>query len=222
MKHLTSPFSVRLVALLLIIGLAGCESLNRAQTGAIIGTGAGAAVGAVAGAALGDTAKGAIIGAVVGGAAGAIIGSQMDRQARELEEKLKGANVERLGEAIAIKFDSGLLFGFDSSDISTDARNNLTLLANSLKEYDNTDVVIIGHTDSVGSETYNQGLSERRAKSAADFLVTQGISRDRLIVEGRGEVEPIADNATDEGRRLNRRVEVLILASEDFRMEVQD
>ncbi len=222
MRYLTTPAFFKIIAAILVIGLVGCSSLNQAQRGGLIGTGAGAAVGAAAGALLGDTAKGAIIGAVVGGAAGAIIGAQMDRQARELEESLEGASIERLDEAIAIKFDSGLLFGFDSSDLSTEARDNLGLLSNSLKKYDNTDVLIIGHTDGVGSATYNMGLSERRAQSAANFLGSQGIASDRLIVEGRGLTEPIADNDTDEGRALNRRVEILILASEEFQLEAQD
>jgi outer membrane protein OmpA-like peptidoglycan-associated protein len=222
MKQILSPTILKIFSILLIVGLVGCSSLNQAQRGAIIGTGAGAAAGAVAGALLGDTAKGAIIGAVVGGAAGAIIGSQMDRQARQLEQDLANANVERVGEAIAIKFDSGLLFGFDSAELSSDARANLTSLANSLKTYDNTDVVIIGHTDGVGSATYNMGLSERRAQAAANHLAAQGINRSRLIVEGRGLTEPIADNSTDEGRNINRRVEVLILASEEFQMEAAE
>lgn len=207
------------ILIILIATLVGCSSLNNAQRGGVIGVGAGAAAGAVAGALLGDTAKGAIIGAVVGGAAGAIIGSQMDRQARQLEQELEGANVERVGEAIAIKFDSGLLFGFDSAELSDDARSNLQILANSLKTYDNTDVLIIGHTDGIGSATYNMGLSERRALSAKRQLQSLGIPADRILTEGRGLTEPIADNATDEGRLLNRRVEVLILASDEFKLE---
>ncbi len=201
---------------LLCFSVAACST---AQRGALIGAGSGAAAGAIAGKALGDTAKGAIIGAVIGGAAGAIIGNQMDRQARELEQELEGAEIDRAEEAIAIKFDSGLLFGFDSSALSDDARQNLTKLAQSLQRYDNTDIVVIGHTDSIGSASYNQGLSERRAKSASDFLRNQGVSQNRLIVEGRGETEPIADNETDEGRRLNRRVEIVIIASEEFQQE---
>lgn len=215
---LNIPFS-KVILIILVAALVGCSSLNNAQRGGLIGVGAGAAAGAVAGALLGDTAKGAIIGAVVGGAAGAIIGSQMDRQARQLEQELEGATIERVGEAIAIRFDSGLLFGFDSAELSADARANLDILANSIKTYDNTDVLIIGHTDGIGSATYNMGLSERRARSASTYLASKGIPSDRILTEGRGLTEPIADNATDEGRLLNRRVEVLILASEEFRLE---
>lgn len=206
----------------LIFSLLFAVSCNNIGRGALIGAGAGAGVGAVAGAILGDTAKGAIIGAAVGGAAGAIIGSQMDRQARELSEEIEGASIERVGEAIAIRFDSGLLFGFDSAQLSPTARGNLQSLAESLDRFDNTDIVIIGHTDNVGSATYNQGLSERRAASAADYLASLGVERSRLVVEGRGLTEPIADNDTDEGRALNRRIEVVIVASETFREEVQE
>ncbi|MCH8487431.1 MAG: OmpA family protein [Candidatus Cyclonatronum sp.] len=206
----------------LIFSLLFAVSCNNIGRGALIGAGAGAGVGAVAGAILGDTAKGAIIGAAVGGAAGAIIGSQMDRQARELSEEIEGASIERVGEAIAIKFDSGLLFGFDSAQLSPTARGNLQSLAESLDRFDNTDIVIIGHTDNVGSATYNLGLSERRATSAADYLASLGVERGRLVVEGRGLTEPIADNATDEGRALNRRIEVVIVASDTFREEVQE
>jgi len=215
---LNIPFS-KVILIILVAALVGCSSLNNAQRGGLIGVGAGAAAGAVAGALLGDTAKGAIIGAVVGGAAGAIIGSQMDRQARQLEQELEGATIDRVGEAIAIRFDSGLLFGFDSAELSADARANLDILANSLKTYDNTDVLIIGHTDGIGSATYNMGLSERRARSASTYLASKGIPSDRILTEGRGLTEPIAENDTDEGRLLNRRVEVLILASEEFRLE---
>ncbi len=210
---------LKLLCVLSALSIAACTSTGQ---GALIGAGAGAAGGAIAGAILGDTAKGAIIGATIGGAAGAIIGSQMDRQKEELEEEIEGATIERVGEAIAIRFDSGLLFGFDSSTLSPTAQTNLQSLANSLETYDNTDIVIVGHTDSVGSEIYNQGLSERRAQSAADYLSSIGVDSSRLIVEGRGETEPIADNDTDEGRNLNRRVEVVIIANEEFREEVQD
>ncbi|MCH8567663.1 MAG: OmpA family protein [Balneolales bacterium] len=222
MTTLKLSHSFKLICIIAALALVGCSSLGNTGRGALIGAGAGGAAGAIAGAALGDTAKGAIIGAVVGGAAGAIIGSQMNRQAEELEDSIEGATIERVGEAIAIRFDSGLLYGFDSAVLSPTAQTNLQRLANSLSQYDNTNIVIIGHTDSIGSATYNQGLSERRAQSAADYLKTRGVDASRLIIEGRGEMEPIADNDTDEGRSMNRRVEVLIIASEEFREEAKN
>ncbi len=199
-------------------GLAGCAS--KAQTGAVIGAGGGAVVGGVIGKVAGSTAKGAIIGAVVGGAAGAIIGDQMDRQAKELEQNIKGATVERVGEGIQVTFASGLLFDFDSDVVKAEARTNLRELAGSLDKYPNTDLVIIGHTDQVGTIDYNQALSERRARSAAAYLVTQGVSGARIDARGLGETEPIATNDTEVGRMANRRVEVAIFASKAYREKV--
>lgn len=218
MRTISAGTFIRLGLIFSLLFAVSCNNIGR---GALIGAGAGAGVGAVAGAILGDTAKGAIIGAAVGGAAGAIIGSQMDRQARELREEIEGATIERIDEAIAIRFDSGLLFGFDSAELSETARTNLRSLAESLDRFDNTDIVLVGHTDNVGSAAYNQGLSERRAASAADYMASLGVDRSRLVVEGRGLTEPIADNATDEGRAMNRRIEIVIVASETFREEAQ-
>jgi outer membrane protein OmpA-like peptidoglycan-associated protein len=202
-------------ALILLAG-AGCSSLNKSQKGAVIGAGAGGAAGAVIGHAAGSTATGAIIGAVVGGTAGAIIGHQMDQQAQELQQNIPGAVVQRVGEGITVTFASGLLFDFDSDAVRGEASHNLNTLAESLEKYDNSDLLIVGHTDDVGTEGYNQGLSERRAASAADYLRARGVRRSIRTV-GRGENEPIVSNASDEGRSKNRRVEVAIYASEEFR-----
>jgi outer membrane protein OmpA-like peptidoglycan-associated protein len=210
--------STTIVALAAVLG--GCSSLNQTQRGAVIGAGAGGAVGAAVGAATGSTARGAIIGAAVGGVAGAVIGSQMDKQREELAEDLEGARVERYGEGVLVTFDSGLLFDFDSSVVKGAARSNLTDLANSLREYPDTEVLIVGHTDAQGSDSYNQGLSERRAAAAKNFLVTQGVPADRIRTEGLGESEPVASNDTDAGRAQNRRVEVAIFASEEYRQEL--
>lgn len=206
--------------LALTFAVSGCSSLNKTQRGAIIGAGAGGAVGAIAGAKLGSTAKGAIIGAAVGGIAGAAIGARMDKQAQELAMDIEGARVERVGEGIAVTFDSGLLFDFDSDAVKGAARENLVALANSLKKYHDTDLIIVGHTDNVGSDSYNQALSERRAQAARSFLVSQGIASSRIRIAGRGESEPIADNNSDYGRSQNRRVEVAIFASEALRNSV--
>lgn len=212
----------KLTAILAVLSVAGCSALGDTGKGALVGAGAGAAGGAVAGAILGDTAKGAIIGAAVGGTAGAIIGRQMSRQAEELEQEIDGATVEQLEEGIAIKFDSGLLFGFDSATLSPTAQSNLQKLANSLETYDNTNVHVIGHTDDTGPDEYNQRLSEQRAQSAVDYLTTLGVTPDRLIVRGLGEEDPLVDNDSDENRAMNRRIEVVIVANEEFREEAQE
>jgi outer membrane protein OmpA-like peptidoglycan-associated protein len=200
--------------------LGGCSSLSQTQRGAVIGAGAGGAVGAAVGAATGSTARGAIIGAAVGGVAGAVIGAQMDKQREELASELEGARVERYGEGLLITFASGLLFDFDSSVVRGAARDNLTNLAQSLRNYPDTEVLIVGHTDSQGSDSYNQGLSERRAAAARDYLVTQGVASNRIRTMGLGESEPVATNDTDAGRAQNRRVEVAIFANEATRQEL--
>jgi outer membrane protein OmpA-like peptidoglycan-associated protein len=200
---------------LALLLLAGCAT--KAGTGAVVGTAGGAVAGGAVGAAAGNTAMGAILGAVVGGAAGAIIGSQMDKQAKELEQTVKGATVERVGEGIQVTFASGLLYDFGSDVVLPEARNNLRELALSLEEFPGTDVLILGHTDEVGSTAYNRDLSERRANAGATYLVAQGVEGSRLTTRGLGETEPIATNATDAGRQSNRRLEVSIYASPEAR-----
>ena len=212
LRFIRSPLSL---LLLLVVTLAGCASLNNKEKGAIIGGTAGAAAGAVIGNQTGSTARGAIIGAVVGGAAGAIIGHQMDQQAKELKQNIPGATVQRVGEGIAVTFDSGLLFDFDSDAIRGAARSNLDALASSVDEYDNSNLLVVGHTDAVGSTSYNLDLSERRARAAASYLAGRGV--DRIDTKGRGESEPIATNDTESGRDMNRRVEIAIYASEEAR-----
>lgn len=197
--------------------LPACSSMSKTQKGAVIGAAAGGAAGAIIGKKVGSTAKGAIIGAAVGGTAGAIIGRRMDKQAEELAMEIPGARVERVGEGIVVTFDSGLLFAYDSDAIQGAARENLTNLAESLRKYSDTDVLIVGHTDATGSDNYNQGLSERRAASAAAFLASNGVTRTRVQTAGRGEGEPIETNETAEGRAQNRRVEVVIVANEQLR-----
>lgn len=217
-SRLTSPYLAATLAAALAVG--GCA--KNAQRGAVIGGAGGAVVGGVVGAATGSTAKGAIIGAAVGGAAGAIIGDQMDRRAQEIDRDIPGAEVERVGEGILVTFESGILFGFDSTSIQPQGRENLRTLAANLDKYPDTDLLIVGHTDDVGDANYNQSLSERRARAAADYLASQGVDRGRLRTSGRGEVEPIAENTSDSGRQENRRVEIAIYANEEMRREAQE
>jgi len=212
--------SLHALAALLVVGSMGmsaCASLNKKEEGAIIGAAAGGAIGGVIGNQTGSTAKGAIIGAVVGGTAGAIIGHQMDQQAKELSQNIKGATVERVGEGIQVTFASGLLFAFDSDQIQPAAGTNLSELASSLQKYPDSQLLIVGHTDNVGDDSYNQSLSQRRSNSAAAYLAAQGVARTRLAATGKGESEPVTTNETDAGRQKNRRVEVAIYASEAYR-----
>ena len=211
MKTLKDLIIIILSAVLI---LQGCASMNKTQKGAVIGTATGTAMGAVIGHASGNTALGAIIGAAVGGTAGAIIGHQMDKQAEEIKEKVPEAKVERVGEGIVVELSSQILFGFDQADLSTEAKSNLDQLVKVLNEYPDTDIELQGHTDSRGSEAYNQTLSERRAGAVSSYLASRGINNTRLSTKGFGETMPKYDNDSEEGRAQNRRVEFLITANE--------
>jgi len=141
----------------------------------------------------------------------------MDKQAEEMEKELEDAKVERVGEGILISFDSGILFGYDSSTLQPEAKANISKLADILKKYPDSNILITGHTDSDGSENYNQTLSEKRAQSVSDYTMYKGISPSRLSTVGLGETEPVALNDTADGKQLNRRVEIAIYASEEMK-----
>lgn len=196
--------------------ISGCGASNTVK-GGVIGGVSGGVVGGVIGNQFGNTTLGAVIGAAVGGTAGALIGNNMDKQAEEMENELEDAKIERVGEGILISFDSGILFGYDSSTLQAEAKANISKLADILKKYPDSNILITGHTDSDGTEAYNQTLSEKRAKSVSDYAMYQGISSSRLSIVGLGENEPIESNATDGGKKLNRRVEIAIYASEEMK-----
>lgn len=198
-----------------LLALPACNSSRTAQGGAL-GAGAGAGIGAIIGNQFegkNGTAIGAIIGAAVGGTTGALIGRRMDKQAEELRNDLEGATVTRVGEGIKITFDSGLLFAVDKSDLSGTAQSNITELATTLNKYDDTEVLIEGHTDADGADAYNETLSESRAKAVARALEAQGVHAGRISTMGYGETQPVGDNSTAEGKAQNRRVEVAIYAN---------
>lgn len=199
--------------LAIAIALSGCASWSNTTKGAIIGTAGGAAVGSVIGTTLGNTAAGAIGGAVVGGTVGAIIGGNMDEKAAELNREMDDVTIQRVEEGIAVSFDSGILFDFDSATLQTQGRDNLRKLAEIVNRDADTILMIVGHTDSRGDERYNLGLSERRAQAASTYMISQGLPASRIETVGRGELEPIANNETDAGREKNRRIEVAIYAS---------
>lgn len=196
---------------LLLALLLGCKASNSTK-GAGIGAGAGAVLGGLIGHKSGNTAVGAIIGAGVGGATGAIIGQRMDKQAAELRNDLKGATVERVGEGIKITFDSGLMFDFDSYTLTSGTKNNLTNLAKTLTKYDDTDVLIEGHTDAKGSNEYNMKLSEQRSEAVENYLTGQQVKGSRITTKGYGEEQSIS--TVDE---QNRRVEVAIYANKKMK-----
>ena len=196
-------------------GAISCKSSNTVKGGAIGGAAGGAIGGVVAG--KGNTAVGVLIGSVVGGTAGALIGNRMDKAAEELERDLEGAEVERVGEGIKITFDSGLMFPIDQSELTEASRANLRELAETLKKYEDTNILIEGHTDNTGAAEYNDVLARKRANSVESYLSGLGVARKRLEVSSYGENQPIASNDTEEGRRKNRRVEVAIYANEKMK-----
>lgn len=211
MKKMKIVFIAILTAAII---LPGCSKMKRSTKGAGIGAAAGGAMGAVIGRASGNAGLGAIIGATVGGATGAIIGRQMDKQAAEIEKSVPDAKVERIGEGIVVEFSSNVLFGFDQSNLTADAEPTLNQLHEILTKYPDTDIELQGHTDDTGPESYNQTLSERRAKSVDDYLTKKGIPASRIKIKGFGETIPKYDNALASGRAQNRRVEFLITANE--------
>ncbi|MDH6356510.1 OmpA family protein [Parabacteroides sp. PF5-9] len=211
------------VLLSMAVVLTSCGTWNNTAKGTAIGVGGGAAVGAGVGAIAGNTALGAVIGAAVGGTAGALIGKKMDKQKQQIEQTVPDATVETVnnGEALKITFDSGILFATNSSTVSDASKSALYNFSNTLKANPDTYIKVIGHTDSTGNVDYNQTLSEKRAKSVNDYLLSQGVRQDRMTYEGKGIHEPVADNKTVEGRALNRRVEILIMANEKMIQEAQ-
>lgn len=207
-----------LSATLSLFAAEGCQTLNTNEgKGAVIGAAGGAVAGAVIGKATGSTARGAIVGAAVGGTAGAIIGHQMDQKAKEIQASVPGADVTRVGEGLVVTFDSGLLFGFDSSVVRSPAKANLDNLASNLSDFGDSRLMLVGHTDDKGAAAYNLDLSRQRAQAVATYLESRGVSPTRVQIAGRGETEPIAANDTEAGRQLNRRVEVAIYASDKMK-----
>jgi outer membrane protein OmpA-like peptidoglycan-associated protein len=198
-----------LLALLLLHSF----SCNRTAQGTAIGAAAGALVGVLI-ADGDDNAKGILIGATVGGIAGAIIGSYMDKHAKKLKQDLgKSAEVERVGESILVTFDSGIMFDVDSYALKASTKANLDKMAETMKEYDKTEIIVMGHTDATGSDEHNQKLSENRAASVSRFLQQNGVTAKRVTTKGFGEQKPVASNNSVSGREQNRRVEIAIVAS---------
>jgi outer membrane protein OmpA-like peptidoglycan-associated protein len=211
--------SIVAVALTFSLFGTGCSSLNKTQKGAAIGAGAGGVIGALIGRSAGNTALGAIIGGAVGGTAGAVIGHKMDKQAAEIKQTVPGATVSRQGEGILVKFDSGILFDVDRTDLKPVAKSNLHNLATSLQNNPQTDITIVGHTDNTGSADHNMDLSNRRAESVRSFIAADNVNTSRLTTIGKGATEPVADNTTAAGRAQNRRVEITIVANDQMKQQ---
>jgi outer membrane protein OmpA-like peptidoglycan-associated protein len=183
----------------------------------------GAGIGAIGGYLAGDLIGGRrdrterIVGAGIGAIAGGAVGAYMDRPERELRERTAGSGVEvtRAGDELILNMPSGVTFAFDRFDIQPQFRPTLDQVADVLADYPSTYIDIYGHTDSVGSDTYNMTLSQNRARSVANYLAGHGVAAARMATQGFGESQPLADNATEEGRAANRRVEIRIVPLED-------
>jgi len=204
-----------------VLLFSSCATMNKTQKGAAIGAAGGGLVGAAIGKASGNTALGTVLGAAVGGTAGTIIGHKMDKQAEAIQQSVPDAKVERVGEGISVEFDSSILFALNSYSLTPEAKTNLNKLVTVLNNYPDTNIEVQGHTDSSGSEEYNQKLSENRAGAVSSYLLQKGISGNRITANGYGELSPKYDNSTEVGRAQNRRVEFVITANDRMINEAQ-
>lgn len=222
MRSIINKTGILLFTIVLAISLTNCSAVqnaNNKQKGAVIGATGGAILGAIIGNNVGKGGNGelgAVIGGVVGGTAGVLIGNKMDKQAQKIEEEIPGAQVERVDDGIVVTFDetSGVYFDTEKYNINNASQTTLNKLIGVFKEYPDTNILVVGHTDSQGSEEYNMTLSKNRAYAVTNYLSQNGISRGRLTTNWFGETQPMHDNATAEGRAKNRRVNIAILPNE--------
>jgi len=224
MKNYVNTIGSVILSMVLIIGINSCsatKNANNKQKGGVIGAAGGAILGAIIGNNTGKKGSGgelgAVIGGVVGGAAGVLIGGKMDKQAQKIEEEIPGAVVERIDNGIVVTFDenSGVHFDTNKYYVNSDSQALLDKLSSILQEYPDTNILVVGHTDSVGSEVYNLELSKNRATSVTNFFIqSKGLNSQRFTTKWFGESQPIADNINAEGRAKNRRVNLAILPNE--------
>ena len=220
-NHLSLQW-ILLFIIVLSIGLTNCKSVqnaNNKQKGAVIGATGGAILGAILGNNIGKGGNGelgAVIGGVVGGGAGILIGNKMDKQAQKIEEEIPGAQVERVDDGIVVTFDesSGVYFDTNKYNINVASQTTLNKLIGVFKEYPDTNLLVVGHTDSVGADDYNMTLSKNRANAVTNYLIQKGISQSRLTTNWFGETQPMHDNNTAAGRAKNRRVNIAILPND--------
>lgn len=222
MKRLFKNTFIFALSIAFVSLMASCDATRNAssaQKGAVIGTASGAVLGAILGNNVGskdNSEIGAVIGGVVGGTAGVLIGNRMDKQAQKIEEEIPGAQVERIDDAIVITFDegSGVYFATNQSSINAQSQSNLDKLSNVMKEYEDTNILVVGHTDSTGPYQFNMDLSRDRARSVTNYLVNKGVSSGRITTKWFGPDQPTHDNSTAEGRAKNRRVNVAIVPNQ--------
>ncbi len=219
MKTLIKKNIAVIISFGILISLGACsatQNANNKQKGAVIGAAGGAILGAILGNNIGkggNSELGAVIGGVVGGGAGVLIGNKMDKQAQQIEEEIPGAEVERIDDGIVVTFDenSGVYFDTNKFNINNDSEVLLNKLSKILIEYPDTNVLVIGHTDSSGADDYNMTLSKNRANSVTKYFTSKNLSIERFTTNWFGEEQPLADNTTVEGRAKNRRVNLAIV-----------
>lgn len=223
-----SAFALAGTMLAASVSFTSCEAVknaNNTQKGAGIGAAGGAIIGGVLGNNLGNkknSALGAVLGGVVGGAVGGVIGNKMDKQARDIQETVPGAEVERIGEGIKLILgENSVNFTINQATLTDKAKGNLDKLVVIFKENPDTDIDIYGYTDITGREEYNLKLSGQRANAVKTYLSQNGISPKRMKTQGMGIADPIASNNTEEGRIKNRRVEFGIKANDKMIQDAQ-
>ncbi|KAA5827325.1 OmpA family protein [Algibacter amylolyticus] len=222
MKTYIKKTTIVLFSIMMAISFTNCKSVqnaNNKQKGGVIGATGGALLGAIIGNNVGKGGNGelgAVIGGVIGGGAGVLIGNKMDKQAQKIEEEIPGAQVERVDDGIVVTFDetSGVYFDTAKFNVNGASQETLNKLAAVFKEYPDTNILVVGHTDSVGGEESNMTLSKNRAYAVTNYLTGKGLSSSRFTTNWFGESQPMHDNATAEGRAKNRRVNVAIVPNE--------
>ena len=227
MKNILKNVSVLAIAITMLTGCEATRNANNQQKGTVIGAAGGAILGAVIGNNVGKKGDGgelgAVIGGVVGGAAGNVIGKKMDKQAQRIEEEIPGAEVERVDDGIVVNFDenSGVYFDTEKYNINAASQETLNGLAQVMMEYPQTNVLVVGHTDSSGSDSYNMTLSKNRAQAVTTYLVGRGLDAGRFTTQWYGETQPKYDNSTAEGRAKNRRVTLAIVPNQQMKEEAK-
>ena len=229
MKTYIKKTVITILSLIVVFGFINCSAIknaNNKQKGAVIGATGGAILGAIIGNNIGKGGNGelgAIIGGVVGGTAGVLIGNKMDKQAQKIEEEIPGAQVERVDDGIVVTFDegSGVHFATNKYHINGPSQETLNKLIGVFREYPDTNILVVGHTDNTGDAYYNMSLSKNRAYAVTRYFKNKGLSSGRFTTNWYGENQPIHDNSTIEGRAKNRRVNIAILPNEKMIKEAK-
>ncbi len=230
MKTIIKTIGILFFSITMALSLTNCkaiENANNKQKGGVIGATGGAVLGAIIGNNVGKGGNGelgAVIGGVVGGTAGVLIGNKMDKQAQEIENEIPGIEVERVDDAIVVTFEdgSGVYFDTNKFNINTASQETLNKLSGIFQEHQDTNILVIGHTDSTGDDAYNMTLSKNRAYSVSNYLMNnKSISSSRLTTNWFGETKPIYDNSTTTGRAKNRRVNIVIVPNDKMKEDAK-